>query len=203
MELLAFQPYTNFAHQSEEPQILSSNHQPHHNPLTLSSPSLSSLQPSYTTPEPYYPVTPIIMSSTALSPNSTGKLSLNHLRQPPIQSYRVSKLTLFPLSSFSHRSKSLYRPQTPRPGRRRSQGTVLPPPYPLPSPSPNPSTLLSQILANSTNEKQYQPCCVCKDEKASRDDCMLFSNSDNPQEACQSAVEKYRNCMRGFGFSVP
>lgn len=49
---------------------------------------------------------------------------------------------------------------------------------------------------------KVKPCCVCKDEKASRDECMLFSNSDNPQEACQSTVEKYRSCMKGFGFNI-
>ena len=55
----------------------------------------------------------------------------------------------------------------------------------------------------STNHlTTQQPCCVCKDEKASRDECMLFSNSENPQEACQSAVERYRSCMKGFGFQI-
>lgn len=43
---------------------------------------------------------------------------------------------------------------------------------------------------------------MCKDEKASRDECMLFSESENPQEACQGTVEKYRSCMKGFGFNV-
>ncbi|KAL2051185.1 hypothetical protein ABVK25_008614 [Lepraria finkii] len=47
-----------------------------------------------------------------------------------------------------------------------------------------------------------KPCCVCKDEKASRDECMLFSNADNPQEACQGMVEKYRSCMKRFGFNI-
>ncbi|TID16835.1 ATP-dependent RNA helicase ROK1 [Venturia nashicola] len=47
-----------------------------------------------------------------------------------------------------------------------------------------------------------KPCCVCKDEKSARDECMLFSRSDNPQEECQSMVEKYKVCMRGFGFET-
>ncbi|QDS68460.1 hypothetical protein FKW77_010827 [Venturia effusa] len=47
-----------------------------------------------------------------------------------------------------------------------------------------------------------QPCCVCKDEKTARDECMLFSRSENPQEECQSMVERYKLCMRGFGFET-
>ncbi|MCJ1362132.1 Cytochrome c oxidase copper chaperone [Acarospora aff. strigata] len=41
-----------------------------------------------------------------------------------------------------------------------------------------------------------------KDEKAARDECMLFSNSDNAQEECQSMVDKYRSCMAGYGFKI-
>jgi hypothetical protein len=47
-----------------------------------------------------------------------------------------------------------------------------------------------------------QPCCVCKDEKASRDECMLFSTAQDPQRECEGMVEKYRSCMRGFGFQI-
>ena len=31
---------------------------------------------------------------------------------------------------------------------------------------------------------------------------MLFSNSDDPQKDCESMVDKYRSCMRGFGFTI-
>ena len=47
-----------------------------------------------------------------------------------------------------------------------------------------------------------KPCCVCKEEKAARDECMLFSKSNDPQGDCQSMVEKYRSCMQGYGFSI-
>jgi cytochrome c oxidase assembly protein subunit 17 len=48
-----------------------------------------------------------------------------------------------------------------------------------------------------------QPCCVCKDEKALRDDCMLFSKSDDPaQTECKPMIEQYKSCMSGFGFKV-
>ncbi|EGO53140.1 hypothetical protein NEUTE1DRAFT_126526 [Neurospora tetrasperma FGSC 2508] len=47
-----------------------------------------------------------------------------------------------------------------------------------------------------------KPCCVCKEEKAKRDDCMLFSKSDDPQKDCVSTIDQYRACMAGFGFKV-
>ncbi|KAL2176030.1 cytochrome C oxidase copper chaperone-domain-containing protein [Thermothelomyces heterothallicus CBS 202.75] len=47
-----------------------------------------------------------------------------------------------------------------------------------------------------------KPCCVCKEEKSRRDECMLFSKSADPQKDCQSAIEQYRSCMAGFGFKV-
>ncbi|KAK0733973.1 cytochrome C oxidase copper chaperone-domain-containing protein, partial [Lasiosphaeria miniovina] len=47
-----------------------------------------------------------------------------------------------------------------------------------------------------------KPCCVCKDEKAKRDECMLFSNASDAQKDCQSTVDLYRTCMAGFGFKV-
>jgi cytochrome c oxidase assembly protein subunit 17 len=47
-----------------------------------------------------------------------------------------------------------------------------------------------------------QPCCVCLEEKAKRDECMLFSNSDNAQEECADLVTKYKTCMAGYGFKI-
>ncbi|KAL2019822.1 hypothetical protein VTK56DRAFT_9173 [Thermocarpiscus australiensis] len=47
-----------------------------------------------------------------------------------------------------------------------------------------------------------KPCCVCKEEKARRDDCMLFSTAADPQKDCQSTIEQYKSCMAGFGFKV-
>ncbi len=43
---------------------------------------------------------------------------------------------------------------------------------------------------------------MCKDEKATRDECMLFSEADDPQEDCKSMVDKYRSCMAGYGFKI-
>jgi cytochrome c oxidase assembly protein subunit 17 len=60
-------------------------------------------------------------------------------------------------------------------------------------------------LASSTKPaagEKVKPCCVCKDEKAQRDECMLFSRSDDPQEDCKSMVMKYKDCMAGYGFKI-
>ncbi|KAH8591957.1 cysteine alpha-hairpin motif superfamily [Bisporella sp. PMI_857] len=48
-----------------------------------------------------------------------------------------------------------------------------------------------------------KPCCVCKEEKANRDQCMLFSNAKDPQKDCASIIDKYKSCMKGFGFDLP
>ncbi|RAO68354.1 uncharacterized protein BHQ10_004366 [Talaromyces amestolkiae] len=48
-----------------------------------------------------------------------------------------------------------------------------------------------------------KPCCVCKEEKTARDDCMLFSKSDDPaQTDCKPLVEQYKACMAGYGFKI-
>jgi len=49
---------------------------------------------------------------------------------------------------------------------------------------------------------KVKPCCVCKEEKAARDECMLFSTAKDPQAACADMVTKYRACMKGFGFDL-
>lgn len=50
---------------------------------------------------------------------------------------------------------------------------------------------------------KVKPCCVCKEEKAARDECMLFTNAKDPQKECSSMVDKYKSCMAGFGFALP
>ncbi|KAK4221751.1 cytochrome C oxidase copper chaperone-domain-containing protein [Podospora fimiseda] len=47
-----------------------------------------------------------------------------------------------------------------------------------------------------------KPCCVCKEEKQKRDECMLFSNAADPQKDCLSTIDLYKSCMAGFGFKV-
>ncbi|KAA8645868.1 copper metallochaperone COX17 [Aspergillus tanneri] len=56
--------------------------------------------------------------------------------------------------------------------------------------------------AQSTTAEKPKPCCVCKEEKTARDDCMLFSKSDDPTQECKSMIDQYKSCMAGFGFKV-
>jgi len=65
------------------------------------------------------------------------------------------------------------------------------------------NNLASDLKPQGETATKFKPCCVCKDEKAARDECMLFSNSSDPQEACQSLVGQYRSCMKGYGFNLP
>ncbi|KAK3955964.1 cytochrome C oxidase copper chaperone-domain-containing protein [Pseudoneurospora amorphoporcata] len=60
----------------------------------------------------------------------------------------------------------------------------------------------AQAAPSTDAPAKPKPCCVCKDEKAKRDDCMLFSKSDDPQKDCVSTIDQYRACMAGFGFKV-
>ncbi|PLB38287.1 copper metallochaperone COX17 [Aspergillus candidus] len=66
------------------------------------------------------------------------------------------------------------------------------------APASNPPTQ-SQTAAPADKPK---PCCVCKTEKATRDDCMLFSKTEDPTQECKSTIDQYKSCMAGFGFKV-
>ncbi|OGE54167.1 hypothetical protein PENARI_c006G07057 [Penicillium arizonense] len=59
-----------------------------------------------------------------------------------------------------------------------------------------------QVPAPPAQTEKPKPCCVCKPEKTTRDDCMLFSKSDNPEQECKSTIEQYKACMAGYGFKV-
>jgi hypothetical protein len=49
---------------------------------------------------------------------------------------------------------------------------------------------------------QPKPCCVCLEQKAKRDECMLFSTSNDAQKECADLVGQYRQCMAGYGFKI-
>ncbi|EMD94279.1 hypothetical protein COCC4DRAFT_190312 [Bipolaris maydis ATCC 48331] len=54
-----------------------------------------------------------------------------------------------------------------------------------------------------TSEKpKVKPCCVCTDQKAKRDECMLFSTSNDAQKECANVIDDYRRCMAGYGFKI-
>ncbi|GMM50404.1 copper metallochaperone [Starmerella bacillaris] len=50
------------------------------------------------------------------------------------------------------------------------------------------------------DQPAVKPCCVCKDEKAQRDECFLLKGPESPD--CQSILGKYKECMAGFGFKI-
>ncbi|KAF2158011.1 putative copper chaperone for respiratory chain complex IV [Myriangium duriaei CBS 260.36] len=66
----------------------------------------------------------------------------------------------------------------------------------------SPANLANELKPQGEAAAKYKPCCVCKDEKAARDECMLFSNSADPQKECQDMVSRYKTCMKGYGFNI-
>ncbi|KAK4248163.1 cysteine alpha-hairpin motif superfamily [Corynascus novoguineensis] len=64
------------------------------------------------------------------------------------------------------------------------------------------SSAAPAVSAQAADASKPKPCCVCKEEKSKRDECMLFSNAADPQKDCQSTIDRYRACMAGFGFKV-
>lgn len=56
--------------------------------------------------------------------------------------------------------------------------------------------------AAASEKPKVKPCCVCTDEKAKRDECMLFSSSNDAQKECANLVDEYRRCMAGYGFKI-
>ncbi|KAL2219294.1 putative cytochrome c oxidase copper chaperone Cox17 [Thermoascus aurantiacus ATCC 26904] len=68
---------------------------------------------------------------------------------------------------------------------------------------PAPAATTTTNTQSSEGANKPKPCCVCKDEKKARDDCMLYSKAENPAETdCRSVVEQYRSCMASYGFKV-
>ena len=54
----------------------------------------------------------------------------------------------------------------------------------------------------AADKPKVKPCCVCTEQKAKRDECMLFSTSSDAQKECSSLVDEYRRCMAGYGFKI-
>ncbi|KAF9736341.1 hypothetical protein PMIN03_011878 [Paraphaeosphaeria minitans] len=71
-----------------------------------------------------------------------------------------------------------------------------------PAPPPPTAANLGADLKSPSTPGKPKPCCVCTDEKAKRDECMLFSDAKNPQEDCADLVTKYKICMKGYGFEI-
>ncbi|CCF57832.1 hypothetical protein KAFR_0D01850 [Kazachstania africana CBS 2517] len=60
-------------------------------------------------------------------------------------------------------------------------------------------TTVSGQSQNNSEEKP-KPCCVCLTEKEARDQCLLFKGADDGK--CKEYIEKYRMCMKSFGFEI-
>ncbi|KFA70455.1 hypothetical protein S40285_00654 [Stachybotrys chlorohalonatus IBT 40285] len=60
----------------------------------------------------------------------------------------------------------------------------------------------NSAVASKDDVSRPKPCCVCKEEKSKRDECMLFSNAKDPAADCRSMVDLYKKCMAGYGFAV-
>ncbi|KAI0203911.1 cytochrome C oxidase copper chaperone-domain-containing protein [Astrocystis sublimbata] len=72
----------------------------------------------------------------------------------------------------------------------------------LPSISAKAGPTAASTNTDAAAASKPKPCCVCKDEKAQRDDCMLFSKSDDPVSDCKPIIDQYKTCMAGFGFKI-
>jgi cytochrome c oxidase assembly protein subunit 17 len=46
--------------------------------------------------------------------------------------------------------------------------------------------------------KKKMPCCVCKEERSVRDECVLL----NGEEKCSKFIEAHKACLRKEGFDV-
>jgi len=57
-------------------------------------------------------------------------------------------------------------------------------------------------LKDTAAPAKVKPCCVCLDQKAKRDECMLFSTSNDAQKECADLVGQYKQCMAGYGFKI-
>lgn len=55
-------------------------------------------------------------------------------------------------------------------------------------------------MSELTKESKPKPCCVCLDEKKARDECLLFNGQEGGK--CDEFIEKYKVCMKGFGFET-
>jgi len=50
-----------------------------------------------------------------------------------------------------------------------------------------------------TNAQGKRICCVCKDTKKVRDECMFQMGSE---DKCSEAIEQHKACLRSEGFDV-
>lgn len=63
---------------------------------------------------------------------------------------------------------------------------------------PKPAEAKSSCGKPKTNAQGKRICCVCKDTKSIRDDCIVR----NGEERCQDFISAHNQCLRSEGFEV-
>ncbi|EDO19031.1 hypothetical protein Kpol_2002p103 [Vanderwaltozyma polyspora DSM 70294] len=57
-----------------------------------------------------------------------------------------------------------------------------------------------QSVNTTSTQDKPKACCVCKPEKEERDNCLLFNGQEST--SCKEFIDKYKSCMKGFGFET-
>lgn len=58
----------------------------------------------------------------------------------------------------------------------------------------------NELQNQNTSDEKPKPCCVCKPEKQERDECLLFNGQESGK--CDDIIAKYKECMKGYGFTI-
>lgn len=128
-----------------------------------------------------------------------------HSPRPPAMDAKAAPIRTSRFSSASPPSPLFCRPTRPpltlrhRSSRVRARRRLRRQRVPAQGELPPPPCVPRR---SSPTDDSRQPCCVCKEEKSKRDECMLFSTAADPAADCRSLVEQYKSCMLGFGYKV-
>ncbi len=63
---------------------------------------------------------------------------------------------------------------------------------------PAPASSGSNCSTGKKNAKGLKICCVCKETKAARDECIVI----NGEERCKAFIDAHNECLRAEGFEV-
>lgn len=58
----------------------------------------------------------------------------------------------------------------------------------------------SASSSSTESNSKPKPCCVCKPEKETRDECLLINGQDSGK--CDDVISQYKVCMKGYGFAI-
>jgi len=59
-------------------------------------------------------------------------------------------------------------------------------------------SMVTEPETKISEEKKLRPCCVCKDTRQTRDDCVFY----NGEEKCSGFIEAHKKCLRAHGFKI-